>query len=151
MAAPGSEVCMHGDMMSPAEDEVSTVQGALGNGDGRGGDPKIIYLRYADGTETHTANYDACSGGGTVPRFECAFAPTLLECQRQIQAYLDQWYADFNVVFTLTRPTSGKYYTESVSSCGGAWCKVDDTAAGVASSLCKDLQGGVAYTFLGGT
>jgi len=141
---------MHGDLMSPPEGEVSTVQGALGNGDGSGGDPKIIYLRYADGTETHTANYDACSGGGTVPKFECAFAPTLLECQRQIQAYLDQWYADFNVVFTLTRPTSGKYYTEVVSSGGGAWCKVDDKVAGVAPFLCKDLQGGVAYTFQGG-
>src|SRR5689334_10929863 len=134
--------------MSPAEDDVSTVQGALGNGNGGGGDPKIIYLRYADGTETHTANYDACSG--VVPKFECAFAPTLLECQRQIQTYLDAWYADFNVIFTLTRPTSGKYYTEVVSSGGGAWCKVDGNVAGVAPFLCNDLNGGVAYTFLGG-
>ena len=85
-----------------------------------------------------------------MPRFECSFAPTLVECQRQIQAYLDEWYADFNIVFTLTRPTSGKYYTEVVSSGGGAWCKVDDKVAGVAPFLCKDLKGGVAYTFLGG-
>jgi len=27
----------------------------------------------------------------------------------KIQAYLDRWYADFNIVFTLTRPTSGKF------------------------------------------
>ena len=85
-----------------------------------------------------------------MPKFECSFAPTLVECQRQIQAYLDAWYADFNVIFTLTRPTSGKYYTEVVSSGGGAWCKVDDKVAGVAPFLCKDLQGGVAYTFQGG-
>jgi hypothetical protein len=148
MAAPAPEVSMHGDLISPAEDEVVTVQSALGNGSS--GDPKIIYLRYADGSATPTLNYDACTGLGPAPKFECTFAPTLLECQRQIQAYLDQWYADFNVVFTLTRPTSGKYYTDVVSSGGGAWCKVDDKVAGVAPFLCKDLQGGVAYTFEGG-
>src|SRR5262249_17144105 len=148
-AASEPEMSMHGDLVSPAEGDVTTVQGALGNGNG--GDPKGIYLRYADGTETHTANYDACAVSlGKVPKFECTFAPTLLECQRQIQAYLDQWYADFNVIFTLTRPTSGKYYTEVVSSGGGAWCNVDDKVAGVAPFLCKDLQGGVAYTFRGG-
>jgi hypothetical protein len=137
---------LHGDMVAPADTGVTTVQGALGNGTGH--EPKVFYLRYADGTETHTSNYDVCTG--SVPRFECSFAPTLLECQRQIQAYLDKWYADFNMVFTLTRPTSGKYYTEVVSSGGGAWCKSGDKVAGVAPFLCKDLNGGVAYTFQGG-
>jgi hypothetical protein len=137
---------LHGDLVAPVDTGVTTVQGALGNGNGH--DPKIIYLRYADGTETHTANYDACMG--KVPKFECTFAPTLLECERQIQAYLDAWYADFNVIFTLTQPTSGKYYTEVVSSGGGGWCNVADNVAGVAPFLCKDLQGGVAYTFEGG-
>jgi hypothetical protein len=37
-----------------------------------------------------------------------------------------------------------------ISSGGGAWCKVDDKVAGVAPFLCKDLNGGVAYTFQGG-
>jgi len=115
---------------------------------GNGHEPKVFYLRYADGTETHTGNYDACTG--KVPKFECSFAPTLVECQRQIQAYLDKWYADFNIVFTLTRPTSGKYYTEVVTSGGGAWCKVEGKVAGVAPFLCRDLNGGVAYTFQGG-
>jgi hypothetical protein len=142
----GASMSLHGDMAAPASSDVETVQGALGSGNGH--DPKVIYLRYADGTETHTANYDACTG--TVPKFVCNFAPTLVECERQIQAYLDAWYADFNVIFTLTRPTSGKYYTEVVSSGGGAWCKVDDKVAGVAPFLCKDLNGGVAYTFQGG-
>jgi hypothetical protein len=136
---------LHEDLVTPADTGITTVQGALG---GNGHDPKVIYLRYADGTEQHSSNYDACSG--TVPKFECSFAPTLLECQRQIQAYLDAWYADFNVIFTLTRPTSGKYYTEVVSSGGGSWCKVQDNVAGVAPFLCKDLDGGVAYTFQGG-
>ena len=113
----GAPMSLHGDLMTPAAPETTTVQGALGSGNGH--DPKVIYLRYADGTEQHTSNYDACSGA--VPKFECSFAPTLLECQRQIQAYLDAWYADFNVIFTVTRPTSGKYYTEVVSSGGGSW------------------------------
>ena len=137
---------LHGDMVAPADTGVTTVQGALGSGNGH--DPKVFYLRYADGTETHTANYDACTG--SVPKFECSFAPTLVECQRQIQAYLDAWYADFNIVFTLTRPTSGKYYTEVITSGGGAWCKVEDKVAGVAPFKCGDLNGGVAYTFQGG-
>ena len=136
-------------MVAPADTDVTTVQGALGNGNGSGNEPKVFYLRYADGTETHTGNYDACTGKRR-PKFDCSFAPTLIECQRQIQAYLDAWYADFNIVFTLTRPTSGKYYTEVVSSGGGAWCKVDDKVAGVAPFLCRDLNGGVAYTFQGG-
>ena len=85
-----------------------------------------------------------CRSSSAASRRRC------VECQRQIQAYLDAWYADFNIIFTLTRPTSGKYYTEVVSSGGGAWCKADDKVAGVAPFLCKDLEGGVAYTFQGG-
>jgi len=109
----------------------------------------VIYLVYADGkTPLPSTSYNACSG--QAPKFACTFAPTLLECQQQIQAYLDRWYADFNVIFTLTRPTSGTYYTEVVSSGGGAWCKVDSSVAGVAPFLCKDLHGGVAYTLSGG-
>src|SRR6266498_3950159 len=145
----GPAMSLHGDLMTPAEAETTTVEGALGSGSGNVLAPKVFYLRYADGSETHTSNYDACNTG-KVPKFECTFAPTLVECQRQIQAYLDAWYADFNVIFTLTRPTSGKYYTEVVSSGGGAWCKVDDKVAGVAPFLCNDLSGGVAYTFQGG-
>jgi len=111
--------------------------------------PKVIYLVYADGkTAMPPLNYNAC--GGLAPKFTCTFAPTLLECQQQIQAYLDRWYADFNVIFTLTKPTSGTYYTEVVSSGGGAWCNVDASVAGVAPFLCKDLRGGVAYTLDGG-
>jgi len=138
---------LHGDLMTPANADTTTVHGALGSGNGN--EPKVIYMRYADGTETHTSNYDACNTG-KVPKFECSFAPTLLECERQIQAYLDAWYADFNVIFTLTRPTSGKYYTEVVSSGGGAWCNADGKVAGIAPFLCNDLNGGVAYTFIGG-
>ena len=79
--AGAASMSLHGDLMTPAEPETTTVQGALGNGNGH--EPKVIYLRYADGSETHTSNYDACNTG-KVPKFECTFAPTLVDCQRQI-------------------------------------------------------------------
>ena len=113
-----------------------------------GGRPKVFYLNYADGKALPRTNPNPCQA--TAPKFTCSFAPTLVECQRQIQAFLDKWYADFNVIFTLTRPTSGTFYTEVVSSGGGAWCGAASNVAGVAPFLCEDLAGGAAYTFLGG-
>ena len=110
--------------------------------------PNIVYLDYADGSPTPNINPNACQG--TPPKFACQFASNVKDCQRQIQAYLDKWYADFNVVFTLTRPTSGPFYTEVVSSGGGAWCQASANTAGIAPFYCKDLGGGVAYTFMGG-
>lgn len=110
--------------------------------------PKVFYLNYADGKPLPRTNPNPCRN--TAPKFVCSFAPTVAECQRQIQAYLDRWYADFNVVFTLTRPASGSFYTEVVSSGGGAWCDAADNVAGVAPFLCDDLAGGAAYTFIGG-
>src|SRR5437899_30427 len=77
--AGATPMSLHGDLVMPAEPETKTVQGALGNGSGH--EPKVIYLRYADGSETHTSNYDACDTG-KVPKFECTFAPTLVDCQR---------------------------------------------------------------------
>jgi hypothetical protein len=131
---------------------VERVQSALSSGDGSGSaatsEAKVFYLFYATGKDLPTTDLNACAG--TPPKFNCTFAPTLAECQRQIQTYLDKWYADMNIVFTLTRPTSGKFYTEVVSSGGGAWCNVAPKVAGVAPFLCKDLEGGVSYTFLGG-
>jgi len=110
--------------------------------------PNIVYLDYADGSPTPNINPNACQG--TPPKFACQFASNVKDCQKQIQAYLDKWYADFNVVFTLTRPTSGPFYTEVVSSGGGAWCQASANTAGIAPFYCKDLGGGVAYTFMGG-
>ncbi|MEO8213491.1 MAG: Ig-like domain-containing protein, partial [Myxococcales bacterium] len=115
---------------------------------GSSGPPKVFFLQYADGKTSARSNPNPCQS--TPPKFVCDFAPTLVECQRQIQSYLDRWYADFNVVFTLTRPSSGPYYTEVISSGGGAWCGAASNVAGIAPFLCEDLAGGVAYTFLGG-
>lgn len=137
---------MTADMVSmPEAPAVSSVQSALSGGASQ---PKVFYLAYADGSPLPKTDINACKG--TPPKFNCKFGTSLPDCQRQIQSYLDKWFADFNVVFTFSRPTSGKFYTEVISSGGGAWCGVDDKVAGVAPFLCKDLQGGVAYTFLGG-
>jgi hypothetical protein len=147
LADPTIAGSMAGDMMALPE-AIAEVQSALSGSDGSGNQPRVFYLDYADGSPLPKTDVNACKG--TPPKFMCKFGSTLDDCQKQVQAYLDKWFADFNVVFTFTRPTSGKFYTEVVSSGGGAWCGVDDKVAGVAPFLCKDLQGGVAYTFLGG-
>src|SRR6185436_19265617 len=58
------------DLVTPPDTGTETVRGALSTGGGP--QPAVIYLRYADGTEKHTGNYDPCTG--TVPPFECSFA-----------------------------------------------------------------------------
>jgi hypothetical protein len=152
---PTAGATLGGDMVTmpapPGGGGVERAQGALSSGDGSGngaGEPNVFYLFYANGKDVPSNGPNACNG--TPPKFVCNFAPTLAECQRQIQAYLDKWYADFNIVFTLTRPTSGKYYTEIVSSGGGTWCNAASNVAGIAPFLCSDLDGGTSYTLLGG-
>jgi len=143
------------DLVAPSSSPSSELAGATPDemlsavGEpGSSGPPKVFFLDYADGKTVQRTNPNPCRG--PAPKFVCEFAPSIPECQRQIQAYLDKWYAGFNVVFTLTRPTSGPYYTEVISSGGGAWCDAAANVAGVAPFLCEDLAGGVAYTFLGG-
>ena len=155
-AVPPSAVGFGEDLMSPPDaDGLTEARSALsgtGGGSGAGSssekEPKVIYLFYADGNPLPKTNVNACHG--TPPKFHCSFGTSLLDCQKQVQYYLDKWYADFNVIFTFTRPTSGNFYTEVISSGGGAWCGVETKVAGVAPFLCNDLRGGVAYTFLGG-
>jgi len=147
-AAAGVVASLTGDMVAaPDATETPGVESALSGGSGTS-QPRVFYLDYADGSPLPKTDINACKG--TPPRFQCRFGASVADCQRQIQSYLDKWFADFNVVFTFTRPSSGKFYTEVISSGGGAWCGVDDKVAGVSPFLCKDLQGGVAYTFLGG-
>ena len=151
--AGGHAASMHGDLLPVTAPTTVAVAAAgvapVAAGSSASADPKVIYLVYADGkTPLPATNYNACSG--LAPKFDCTFGSSLLDCQQQIQAFLDRWYADFNVIFTLTRPTSGSFYTEVVSSGGGAWCNADTSVAGIAPFLCTDLHGGVAYTLDGG-
>jgi len=149
--APHPASALNGDLVAAAAPVgiAAETPGPVASDKGGAPAPKVIYLVYADGkTPLPATNYNACSG--EAPKFQCSFGTTLLDCQQQVQAYLDRWYAEFNVIFTLTRPTSGSFYTEVVSSGGGAWCGVDSSVAGVAPFLCQDLHGGVAYTLDGG-
>jgi hypothetical protein len=137
---------LSGDMVAAGDPSQDFLQAPAAPGST--GAPKVFYLAYADGHAIPKTSPNPCQK--TAPKFVCDFASTLPDCQRLIQSYLDRWYSDFNIVFTLTRPTSGAFYTEVISSGGGAWCDAANNVAGIAPFLCDDLDGGVAYTFLGG-
>ena len=64
----------------------------------------------------------------------------LQDCQQQVQAYLDDWYQDFNLVFTLTRPPSDDYYTIAITS---GWPMCATTAAQLTGGLSNN-EGGIA-------
>jgi hypothetical protein len=146
-AAQRPAASFEGDLVkvpAPVEIAAATTSNAS-NGKGNAPAPKVIYLVYADGKTSYPAsNYSGCSG--VAPKFNCTFGTSLLDCEQQIQAYLDQWFADFNVIFTLTQPDSGSYYTAVVSSGGGSWCNVKDSVAGVAPLYCQDIHTGTAFT-----
>jgi hypothetical protein len=151
-AAPSVQSTFDGDMTAmprtaaPAASGVERASGALSSG--AAPPPKLVYLMYADGKNQPSSDYNSCVG--PAPKFNCTFAPTLAECQREIQAYLDKWYADFNVVFTLTKPASGTYYTVVVSSGGGAWCDASPKVAGVSPFSCSGVESSVSNVLLGG-
>jgi hypothetical protein len=109
--------------------------------------PKVVYLWYADGGAP-PVNARPCQDK-IPPVYHCEFGRSLADCQRQVQAWLDKWYADFNVVFTLTRPAVGPYYTAIVAS-SGVWCGQGPTVGGVAPINCRDLEDAPSYSFLCG-
>lgn len=142
---PGGAPRFRGDLVTP-EEQIVEERAALAVSGAPA--PHVVYLVYADGTSLATTTPNACHA--TAPRFRCSFGASLLDCQRKIQSYLDRWYADFNVIFTLTRPTSGAFHTVVVSSGGGSWCGVDSGVAGAAPFLCNALGSGAVYAFRGG-
>ncbi len=103
---------------------------------------RSIFLWYSDG-QTSPGEGPPCSGRRP-PQYRCTFGDSVDSCKRQVQTYLDRWYADFNVIFTFTRPTSGAYYTVVITS-GGAWCGQEPFVAGVAPIDCGDMPGAIAY------
>lgn len=79
------------------------------------------------------------------PAYKCNFASSgtganVADCQSEVQRYLDDWYKDFNVVFTLTRPPTGDYYVIVITS-GWPACAQEaaDRTGGVAAN-----EGGIA-------
>jgi hypothetical protein len=118
------------------------------------GKPAYVWLWYGDGV-TQPTDDGACTGYKT-PAFRCSYGATIEDCQRQVQSILDVWYADFNVVFSLTRPPTGDYITIVITSDNG-WCSVpgtesaNSTVAGYAQCNCNDNTLVVGYAFDCGT
>jgi hypothetical protein len=120
---------------------------AAGDPGSTGTAPAVVYIWYADGGPAPSES--ACAGK-TPPAYSCSFGQTIKDCKRLVQDFLDQWYADLNVVFTYNRPTAGEFFTVIVTSDGGAWCSAnyDDRVGGVAPISCdRVLGGGTCYAF----
>jgi len=107
------------------------------------GKPAYLWLWYADGTAM-PAYAPNCSNLAPPPAYQCNFGDGpnagLQDCQQQVQAYLDDWYQDFNLVFTLARPPSDDYYTIAITS---AWPMCATTAAQLTGGLSNN-EGGIA-------
>lgn len=105
------------------------------------GKPAYVWLWYADGGAMPDYS-EYCSAIRNPPPYECNFASSsaVAACQSEVQRYLDDWYKDFNVVFTLTRPPSGDYYIIVITS-GWPACAQEaaDRTSGVAA-----YEGGIA-------
>jgi hypothetical protein len=107
------------------------------------GKPAYLWLWYADGSASPQGG-PVCSGLKP-PAFTPANGATLGDWQRQVQAYLDLWYADFNLVFTLTQPPTSDYYTMIITN-DGSWCQQTPIEGGIAwSTTCADVPGEIAY------
>ncbi len=108
------------------------------------GKPAYVWLWYADGGPMPDFS-EYCSEIRNPPAYKCNFvsSPTgsnVADCQSEVQRYLDDWYKDFNVVFTLTRPPTGDYYLVVITS-GWPACAQEaaDRTGGVAAN-----EGGIA-------
>jgi hypothetical protein len=110
------------------------------------GKPAYLWLWYSDGSFLPEDSLSSCSGLRPTA-FKYNYGATVEDCQRQVQVYLDAWYADFNLVFTLTRPPSGDYYAVMITS-EGTWCQqTTSSEAGVAPFNCNDNPGQSAFAF----
>jgi len=105
--------------------------------------PKVLWLFYADGN----AGYGMICG--KAPKFSCKFggAEGLVGCQKSVQGYLDGFYKDFNLIFTINKPTSGVYQTAVITDAGAAWCGKPAGVLGVAPMACANSPTAVSYTF----
>ncbi len=110
------------------------------------GKPAYLWLWYADGKSPQPEDGPYCAGLPPPPAFQCTYGTSIDDCQRQVQGYLDLWYANFNLVFTFSRPPSGDYYIMMITS-QGAWCEQSSDEAGVAPFNCNDNPGLAAFAF----
>lgn len=103
------------------------------------GDPAYLWLWYADGNAIPTYS-QYCGALAAPPAYQCNFGSGLEDCQRQVQAYLDAWYKDFNLVFTLSPPPTGDYYVMVITS---GWPQCAAEAADLTGGFAAD-EGGIA-------
>jgi hypothetical protein len=100
--------------------------------------PAYVWLWYADGGPIPT--YSQYCGDLTPPAYQCNFGSSLDGCRAQVQSFLDAWYKDFNLVFTLSRPPSGDFYTIVITS---SWPQCKAEAADLTGGAAAD-EGGLA-------
>jgi hypothetical protein len=108
------------------------------------GKPAYLWLWYADGGP---APVDSQYCGDIVPpAFQCNYgsgidSARVDDCKQQVQTLLDAWYKDFNLVFTLTRPPSGDFYTVIITS---GWAKCQDTLPPNEAGMDPSQEAGIA-------
>jgi hypothetical protein len=114
------------------------------------GKPAYLWIWYGDGKSRPSEDSPSC-GGYTPSAYKCDLS-SMDDCKRQVLAYLDAWYADFNILFTFSRPPSGDYYTIVVTN-DGTWCPREPVDGGIVeggvaySSGCNDITGFAGYAF----
>jgi hypothetical protein len=82
-----------------------------------------VFVWFADGGPSPASVQEICFG--SPPAFRCSFG-TFDSCRKQIQVFLDRWYADFDVVFTYAPPNDGAPFDTIVVASEGAWCGADE-------------------------
>lgn len=86
---------------------------AQGHGYTYGGYPRLVYVEYADGTNTPSVCEQAF---GTAAPYACEYGASVADCQRLLKGELDRIYADFNVEIVFERPEHAPYYHAFVAS-----------------------------------
>jgi len=108
------------------------------------GKPAYLWLWYADGSP---APVDSQYCGDIVPpAYKCNFGSgidgsRIDDCRQQVQALLEAWYKDFNLLFTLTRPPSGDFYTVIITS---GWAKCQQTLPPNEAGMDPSKEAGIA-------
>ena len=109
---------------------------------GAPGKPAYLWLWYADGKAAPEDN-QFCSE--IPPAFVCNFGSGMEgarvdDCKQQVQALLDDWYKDFNLLFTLTRPPSDFYLVIITSG----WAKCQNELPPLETGMDPSMEAGIA-------
>jgi hypothetical protein len=109
--------------------------------------PRRVFLFYADGIAPLPPGM-VCGGATVPPAYRCSFGESqgTEGCKIRVQRFLDDWYRDFNVRFTLTPPSQGTFDTVVITS-AGTWCGASTSIRGKADFACDGVSSGVAYAF----